>query len=145
MVDDDLLLKIRDIYEAKSIGENPENFLTIYELVKQFIPESEDVQEELEDIDEFSAQLVINDKEFRYWVTIGGGKFEYGKGDAKEPSFTMSCNLEIMAGLMSGDLDGTSAYMAGDLSIEGNLQDAIAYGEFLGLVMEEFRDAYVPE
>lgn len=38
--------------------------------------------------------------------------------------------------MMQGDINSTSAYMAGDLKIEGNLQDSMAYGEFLSIAME---------
>ena len=45
-----------------------------------------------------------------------------------------------MGGMMQGEIESTNAYMAGDLTIEGNLQDAITYGEFLSLAMERSRD-----
>ncbi|MFX1489363.1 MAG: SCP2 sterol-binding domain-containing protein [Promethearchaeota archaeon] len=48
----------------------------------------------------------------------------------------MKATQTTFAGITSGEVDGTSAYMSGDLVIEGNLQDAIAYGEIQGLAME---------
>ena len=102
--------------------------------------ENEELQEELEDIDEFSAQLVISEPYFKCWIKLGGGKFEYGEGEVDDPSYTLSCRHEIMGGMMQGEIESTSAYMAGDLTIEGNLQDAITYGEFLSLAMERSRD-----
>ena len=72
-------------------------------------------------------------------VTIAGfgeGAVDYGEGTSDDASVTMKAAQATWAGLASGDIDSTSAYMSGDLVIEGNLQDAIAYGEVLGLAME---------
>ena len=140
MVDAKLALEIKDMYENKKVVEKPENILKIYEFVKQLSMEDEELQEELEDIDEFSAQIVINEPDFKCWIKLGGGKFEYGEGEVDDPSYTLSCRQEIMGGMMQGEIESTSAYMAGDLTIEGNLQDAITYGEFLSLAMERSRD-----
>jgi putative sterol carrier protein len=90
----------------------------------------------LEDLDEIVIQNSYSDENFKYWVKLGEGKFEVGEGEAEEPSVTMEAKAETWAGLGNGDLDATSAYMAGDLEIEGNLQDAIAYGEVLDLIRE---------
>lgn len=140
MVDKNLALEIKDMYENKKVGEKPENLLKIYEFIKQLTSENDELKEELEDINEFTAQIVIADMDFKCWVKLGGGSFDYGKGEGDNPSYTLSCNEEIMSGMMQGEIDSTNAYMSGDLTIEGNLQDAIAYGEFLGLAMELSRD-----
>ncbi len=141
MVDEKVAAAVKEMYETGSIKEDPKNVLTLMELVKQVSGEVDDLKEELDDIDEFVGQMVITDKDFKYWLKIGDGKFDYGEGTVEDPSFTMSANWETMGGLMTGDVDGTSAYMSGDLQIEGNLQDTMAYGEFLGLVMETIQEA----
>lgn len=140
MVDVKLAVEIKDMYDNKKVNEKPENILKIYEFITQLSVENEELQEELEDINEFSAQIVISEPDFKCWIKLGGGKFEYGKGEVNDPSYTLSCRQEIMGGMMQGEIDSTSAYMAGDLTIEGNLQDAITYGEFLSLAMELSRD-----
>jgi putative sterol carrier protein len=101
------------------------------------VGESEDLKEELEDIDTVVVQLVVTDVDFKYWVKLGEGKVDYGEGEGEDPSVTMSATGAIWAGLSSGEMDSTSAYMSGDLVIDGNLQDAIAYGEILAIAMEE--------
>jgi len=135
MVDENL---IKELKEMREKGQSqPSDALKMYEFVKQMAEESEDVKEELEDIDAMAVQLVVTDVNYKYWVTLGDGKIDYGEGDANDPSVTMSATGATWAGLGSGELDSTSAYMSGDLVIEGNLQDAIAYGEIIGLAMEE--------
>ena len=135
MVDQNLINDLKDI--RKNGAKQPSDALKMYEFVKQMADESEDLKEELEDIDTMMVQLVVTDVNFKYWVKIGDGTIDYGEGDGDDPSVTMSATGATWAGLSSGELDSTSAYMSGDLVIDGNLQDAIAYGEILGIAMEE--------
>jgi len=135
MVDANLIKELKEMREKG--GSQPSDSLKMYEFVKQMAEESEDLKEELEDIDPMMVQLLVNDVNYKYWVKLGDGKIDYGEGEADDPSVTMSASGATWAGLSSGELDSTSAYMSGDLVIEGNLQDAIAYGEIVALAMEE--------
>jgi len=123
MVDETLVKELKEMREKGP--SKPSDALKMYEFVKQMVGESEDLKEELTDVD------------FKYWVKLGEGKVDYGEGDGEDPSVTMSATGAIWAGLSSGEMDSTSAYMSGDLVIDGNLQDAIAYGEILAIAMEE--------
>jgi putative sterol carrier protein len=135
MVDEKL---IQDLKNMREKGANkPSDALLMYEFVKQVAKENEDIKEELEDVD-ILVQLIVSDADYHYWVKMGDGKVEYGEGDADDPSVTMTATGATWAGLGSGEIDSTSAYMSGDLQIDGNLQDAIAYGEILGMAMDEF-------
>jgi hypothetical protein len=42
--------------------------------------------------------------------------------------------------MLFGEVDATSAYMAGDITVEGNLQDAMAFQEIIELALEAFED-----
>jgi putative sterol carrier protein len=136
MVDENLIKQLKELREKG--GSKPSDALLVYEFVKQVAAEDDDLKEELEDIDKMTVQLVVTDVDYKYYVTLGDGEFDYAEGEAEDPSVTMSANQTTWAGLSSGELDSTSAYMSGDLVIEGNLQDAIAYGEILGIAMESF-------
>lgn len=138
MVDEALANEVRKLRD-EGLGE-PKDLLKIFELMKQASAEIDDLKEELEDIDQFVGQMVIDDKDFKWWAKIGDGVFDYGEGEGADPSFTMSANWDTMSGLMSGEIDGTSAYMSGDLKIEGNLQDTMAYGEYLQFVAETLQE-----
>jgi len=139
MVDATLINEVREMYEKCIVAEKPENALKIFELIKQFTEINKVCKEELEDMDLIIAQFNVVDYDFKYWLKLGEGIFDYGKGLVDEATFSMIANQETLGGLLSGEIDGTSAYMSGDLKIEGSLQDAIAYGEFLGMIMELFR------
>lgn len=134
MVDENIIKELKELREKGA--RQPSDALKTYEFVKQLAEENEELKEELEDIDPMVVQLVITDVNYKYWVKIGEGKLDYGEGEGEDPSVTMSATGATWAGLTSGEIDSTSAYMSGDLVIEGNLQDAIAYGEVLALAQE---------
>ena len=134
MVDENLIKELKELREKG--GRQPSDALKLYEFVKQLAEENEELKEELEDIDTMVVQLVVTDADYKYWVKIGEGNLDYGEGEGEDPGVTMSATGATWAGLSSGELESTSAYMSGDLVIEGNLQDAIAYGEVLGLAQE---------
>jgi len=84
--------------------------------------------------------MVITDQNAKYWLKAEDGKLEWGEGDIDDPSFTFSCVMAVGAGMLFGEVDATSAYMAGDITVEGNLQDAMAFQEIIELAMEAFED-----
>jgi len=135
MVDPKLIKELKEIRQKGT--SKASDALKMYEFVKQVAEESEDLKEELADIDAMMVQLVVTDANYKYWVKLGDGKVAYGEGEADDPSVTMSATGATWTGLSNGEIDSTSAYMSGDLVIEGNLQDAIAYGEIIGLATEE--------
>ena len=136
MVDENLVKEIKEI--QASGGGQPSDMLKMVEFMKQISGENEDIKEELEDMDRITVQFVATDVDYKYWVTLGEGKIEYAEGETGDANVTMKASLATWGSLGSGETDSTSAYMSGDLQIEGNLQDAIAYGEILGMAMEEF-------
>ena len=135
MVDQNL---VKELKEMRTKGASqPSDALKLFEFVKQLAKESEDLKEELDDIDTTVVQLVVTDIDYKYWVKMGDGTVDYAEGEAEDPSVTMSATGATWAGMSSGEIDSTSAYMSGDLVIDGNLQDAIAFGEIQGIAMEE--------
>ncbi|MHA1933343.1 MAG: SCP2 sterol-binding domain-containing protein [Promethearchaeota archaeon] len=134
MVDANL---INDLKEMRKSGPSaPADSLKMYEFMKQLAAENEELKEELEDIDTIIVQQEVTDVNFVYWIKFGEGGVEYAEGSSDDATVTMKAAQATWSGLSSGEIDSTSAYMSGDLVIEGNLQDAIAYGEILGLAME---------
>ncbi len=148
MVDQAILDEVKKLRE--NMGEDPKALLTMQELMKQASAEIPDLKEELEDIDQFIGQIVISDKDWKMWVKMGDGVYEYGEGGDDNASFTMTAKWEkenlfqvfflAMAGMMTGEVDGTSAYMSGDMQIDGNLQDVMAYGEYASFAAETMEE-----
>ncbi len=139
MVDESLLKDIKTAQDKGASAASPEDMMRVFGFIKQVSVENEDLKEELEDMD-IAIQMVINDVDKKYWLTVKDGKLDFGEGDVENPSFTMSSTLEVGAGIMMGEVDATSAYMAGDITVEGNLQDAMAFQEIIELALEAYED-----
>ena len=94
----------------------------------------EEFQEDLEDI-EGTVQWNIGN--IRAYLAFEEGKYSFEMdAEAEDPDVTMILeDIEFARQFFSGEVDGTSAYMSGDLKIEGNLQLTMTYGslaEYLG-------------
>ncbi|MFX0142531.1 MAG: SCP2 sterol-binding domain-containing protein [Candidatus Hodarchaeota archaeon] len=139
MVDESLLKKIKAAQDAGASSASAEDVMLMYEFIKQISKENEDLKEELEDMD-IAISMIITDLDKKYWLTVKEGNLDFGEGDVDNPSFTMSSTLEVGAGILMGEVDATSAYMAGDITVEGNLQDAMAFQEIVELALEAYED-----
>lgn len=139
MVDESLLRDIKAAQEKGATSATPDDMVKTFEFIKAISVENEDLREELEDMD-IAIQLVISDVDKKYYLTVKEGDLDFGEGDVDNPSFTMSATLEVGAGILMGEVDATSAYMAGDITVEGNLQDAMAFQEIIELALEAYED-----
>lgn len=139
MVNLKLLMELRNIMDKGAKIANLANILYTFEFFKQISNENPDLKEELEDMD-IKVQIIITDINEQLWLIVKNGILDYGRGYIENPSFTMGCIKEIAAAMMFGEIDATSAYMAGDITVEGNLQDAMAYQEIIELALEAFED-----
>lgn len=134
-MDAELLKKLAELRDGE--GERkPSDALILAEALKQLAAESDELKEEVEDVEEIIVQFEYTDADYKYWVKVGEGSVDYGEGEADEPSVTMKASGATWAGLGSGELESTNAYMSGDLQIEGDLQAAITYGELNGIMRD---------
>ena len=121
--------------EAASLADIP----LLFKFSKELIAENEELREDYMDL-EINVVLTISDFDKQFWIRIKDADFDFGEGDIENASFRLTANMLTMAKLIYGEMDATSAYMAGDISIEGNLQDALAFNDFLEIGLEEFED-----
>lgn len=94
----------------------------------------EEFQEDLEDIEGIVQWNIGN---IRAYLKFDEGKYSFVMdAEADDPDVTMILeDIDFAQRFFSGEEDGTSAYMSGDLKIEGNLQLTMTYGslaEYLG-------------
>ena len=139
MISEDLLKKLKDLIDGVS-KKSPPNVLLWYEALKQLVQENEEIKEKVEDMDTIVAEYDWTDLHYKYWLKVGEGEVDFAEGEADDPSVTLKATALTWAGLGSGELESTSAYMSGDLQIEGNLQDAMQFGEIAGLAGEIMED-----
>ena len=139
MVDEALLKKLKAKFDAGADAAVPDDMMDVFDFFKQVSAENEDLAEELEDMD-ISVQAIYTDVDKKFWIKAQNGDISYGEGPIDNPSFTFSCTMAVGAGMLFGEVDATSAYMAGDITVEGNLQDAMAFQEIIELAMEAFED-----
>ncbi len=139
MVSKELVKELQEKFDAGAAAAEPDIALKCFDLFNQISQEMEDLKEELEDMD-IAVQMILTDVDKKYWIKASEGKMEFGAGDVDNPSFTFSATKEVGLGMLFGEVDATSAYMAGDITVEGNLQDAMAFQEIIELAMEGFED-----
>jgi putative sterol carrier protein len=138
-MDKDLVREVKEIIDAGASSASKESMGKVFDFIKAVSQENEDLKEELEDMD-IKVQMVVTDEDIKYWLKASEGLIDYGEGEIDNPSFTFSATKEVAGGMLIGEVDATSAYMAGDITVEGNLQDAMAFQEILELAMEAFED-----
>ena len=139
MVDKSLLKEVKSAQDGGASSASVDDMMKSFKFIKQISIENEDLKEELEDMD-IVIQMVITDADKKFWLSVKEGDLDFGDGDVENPSFTMSSTLEVGAGILMGEVDATSAYMAGDITVEGNLQDAMAFQEIIELALEAYED-----
>jgi putative sterol carrier protein len=137
MVDKALIEKLRGLREKGAADPSAarEAISTLFEVLKQIAAEDEELKEELEDMD-LCMQFEITDGDAKFWVSMRDNKIDYGEGVGPDVTVTLKASQEVMAGILSQQMDATSAYMSGDLVIEGQLQDAMQFSEITGLAGE---------
>ncbi|GAB4318485.1 MAG: hypothetical protein Kow0069_21640 [Promethearchaeota archaeon] len=136
MVDTELLKKMSEKIEdgALDISDVGEYLGLIIEIAN----ESEDIQEEVEGWDR-TFQFKIEGGP-SLWLKISDGKFESGEGVKDDADVTLEMNADVAAGIFSGEVDATSAYMGGDLKVLGPLPDAVKFRTLIEMVREEIED-----
>ena len=139
MVDESLLKDLKAAQDAGASAASVDDMMKVFAFIKDVSTSNEDLKEELEDMD-IAIQMVITDADKKFWLSVKEGNLDFGDGEVENPSFTMSSNLEVGAGILMGEVDATSAYMAGDITVEGNLQDAMAFQEIIELALEAYED-----
>lgn len=116
-------------------------FFIMCKSIEEIAKVDEELQEELED---FDGKIQWKIASFKGYQVIDEGKYSFVMDEEiDDPDLTMIIeSAETAKGFFSGEVDGTSAYMSGDLKIEGDLQLAMSFGslaEFIADYLEPIR------
>jgi putative sterol carrier protein len=120
--------------ETFSINDIPDFMENAVEIANS----SEDVAEEIEGMNKKFQFDLGGTADF--WLKIEAGNFSSGRGKIENADCTLILTDENMAKLIAGSLDGTSAYMAGELQIQGSLADAQKFATILEIVHDELEE-----
>jgi putative sterol carrier protein len=123
-----------EIMEKKEFQTRMMLYIMI-ESFKEIAKVDEDLQEDLEEMDTLIQWKVKN---INAYISFKKGKIE-GELDieVENPTVILTIpNYDTAKGLLTGEIDGTSAYMAGDLTIEGNLADAMEFTSMAEILMD---------
>jgi len=109
--------------------------------IEEIAKVDEELQEELEDID---GKIQWKIASFKGYQVIEDGKYSFAMdAEVDDPDVTFIIEkAEFAQSFFSGQADATSAYMSGDLKIEGDLQLAMSFGsvaEFIADYLEPIR------
>lgn len=100
--------------------------MSVFEKVKAFAEKAnsmEEVKSELSDW-EIVFQIEVSDGEPCY-MQVKDGKITAVEGKHENPDVTLTADSETWGKLLSGELDATEAYMAGQLQVEGDISEAL--------------------
>jgi putative sterol carrier protein len=131
----DVALKdaILDKIDDGSFGiEDLKDYFTVF---TQISNNTEDIRDEVEGFNR-TFLYKINGRPVA-WLIIKDKRFEMGSGDIEGPDITLDMSEQVAIGMFSGQVDPTSAYMSGDLKVDGIINDAIVLQNILNLVHEE--------
>ena len=68
-------------------------------------------------------QFVVDGQEF--YMVISGGRLEIREGRHPNPIATLSMSRDVLARILSGELDAMKAFMTRQLTITGNVFDTV--------------------
>ncbi|HME53937.1 MAG TPA: SCP2 sterol-binding domain-containing protein [Candidatus Lokiarchaeia archaeon] len=139
MVDQDLINDLKERMDAGAENSPVEGIFKVFEFFKQIADENDEMKDELKDLD-LLVQVVITDIDKKYFMRIKDGIIEYGEGEAENPTFIFSTTWTLAFDMVLGKVDATAEYMAGNVSIEGSVADAMSFQGVIELAMEIFQD-----
>jgi len=141
MVDKDKLAKLKEKMDAGADAADVDVIPLVWDFFVDLANENEEIQDEIADAN-VRVQMILTDADNKYWLKCEEGKMTWGEGTTEDPTFTFSAAKKIGIGMLFGEVDATSAYMAGDITVEGNLQDAMFFQEIIELSMEIAEDLF---
>ncbi len=113
----------------------------LFEIYKQISLENAELREEFDDMGmldmDFLGQMIISDKNKKFWLKFKDGKVDYGKDDANNPLITFTTNMNTFIGILFGTIEISSAHKAGDVSFNGD-SEALMDFQAITSVLNDF-------
>lgn len=91
-----------------------------------------------EDLEGFEAKIQWKISHFKGYQIFEAGNYSFLiDGEIEDPDVTMKIeDADFAKKFFRGEVDGTSAYVSGDLKIEGNLTTTMTYSSFTDYIRD---------
>lgn len=77
---------------------------------------------DVDEADDMEAVFQFDlDDDDSYHLTIENGTCVMGEGEHDDPTVTLEMDLETLKGVMSGEIDGMTAFMQGKIRADGDI------------------------
>lgn len=101
MVKEKLLRKMKAKFDEGPEATTLEDVPLLFDFSKQLIAENEEIKEEYLK-EKINVQLVLSDKDKKYWIRIKDGDFTFGEGSIGDISFTLTADVGTFTTLIFG-------------------------------------------
>jgi len=132
-IDEGLKQRMLEKVEGGTFGlRDLQDFLTLFTQVANSCDETRD------EVRGFNRRFQFRLSNYPdIWLSIQGGSFEMGEGGIDSPDIILEMDAKLGAGVFTGQVDATVAYMNGELKVDGSLPDAIKFRTLVDMVREE--------
>ncbi len=110
----------------------------LFDAMKELVEGNEDIQDELEDIEDTSVSMVVEETDFAMTFIVAEGKLDVKMEQVPDVDLVLKLSKEAMKGIMAGESDPIQAYMSGEVKAEGNLTKAMALRSIFEVLGDEF-------
>jgi putative sterol carrier protein len=112
------------------------NIMNSSKELEQLVQKSEEFKNELSFLKKKLVQTKIDNSDFKYWVVFGEGDFKCGKGELERADISITMPQKTINQILLGNMDAYSAFLAGDIKAEGDLQYVVVYFDLIKLGLE---------
>jgi len=111
---------------------------TLIEGMSELLANSEEAQEELEDMEDVSVEVAIPSIDMYIFMKIVDGKFTGGEGALPDAELKLGMKKSAFLSMLQGEGDLVSAYMSGDVTLEGPLNKAMTLQSLMEILSDEY-------
>lgn len=126
--------QIKQMIAAKNF--DPKQFPLFIQAMQEISTRNTDLQQELSNIENtainFTIPNVVNG-----FLKIEGGKLTGGEGQIADAPLTIEIAETVAKGMITGESDIASAYMAGDVKLIGDMAEAMKLRPIFEIVNQE--------
>lgn len=114
---------------------DPKDFPLFLKAIEEISATSGELQEELSGMEETAINFVITGIIAGH-IRVEGGRLTGGEGVLDDADLTIEMTEEVAKGMVTGETDVASAYMAGNIKLEGDMAQAMKLRPILEVVTE---------